>query len=189
MSMTDTANDSGPGRRHDRIVIRSYDPGWPELFTEQASRLTSVLGSQLVVPLEHIGSTSIPQLASKPIIDMLALIENYEAFEEGMTAAESIGWLRAPEPGDTGQRKWSLCYPTIEHRTHHLHVVERQSADWPQWLAFRDYLRAHPEAALEYANLKAALAEADDQDRARYRAAKAPYIRSILALALGTDSR
>jgi len=171
--MTDTTNDSGPGHRHDRIVIRPYDPAWPELFTQQAGRLTSVLGSQLVVPLEHIGSTSVPQLASKPIIDMLALIENYDAFQEGMTAAGSIGWLRAPEPGDT----------------HHLHVVERQSADWPQWLAFRDYLRAHPEAALEYANLKAALAEADDQDRTRYRAAKAPYIRSILALALGTDRR
>ena len=176
--MTDTANDSGRERRQDRIVIRPYDPGWPDLFTEQAGRLTSVLGSQLVAPLEHIGSTSIPQLASKPIIDMLALIENYDAFEERLTAVESIGWLRAPEPEDAGQRKWSLCYPTIEHRTHHLHLVVHGGPVWTQRLRFRDALRADPALAARYAALKAGLAAQYPKDREAYTEAKAAFVQA-----------
>lgn len=93
----------------------------------------------------------------------------------------AVGWVAAPEPGDAVGRRSSGCHPSVEHRTHHLHVVERDSTGWPSWLAFRDHLRCHPERAAEYAELKLALSAADPVDRVRYRAAKAPLIRAILA--------
>jgi GrpB-like predicted nucleotidyltransferase (UPF0157 family) len=70
--------------------------------------------------------------------------------------------------------------PSIAWRTHHLHIVEDRSPDWPQLLAFRDHLRDHPDDAAEYARRKAALAAADDRDRPRYRAGKAPFITDLL---------
>jgi len=167
--------------RKDRIVIVEYDPVWPQMFTEQAHRLHTVLSPWLMRPVEHIGSTSIPGLPAKPIIDMLALIDDYDGFADALPRAESIGWKAAPEPGDREGRQRSLCFPSVELRSHHLHVVEARSGHWKEWLMFRDHLRAHPDLAAQYARLKTGLAAEDDTDRPRYRSAKAPFIRSVLA--------
>jgi GrpB-like predicted nucleotidyltransferase (UPF0157 family) len=141
--------------------------------------LEAALGDWLVSPIEHIGSTAVPGLPAKPIIDMLAVIDRYEAFAPALTELERIGWIHAPEPGDPGQRKWSACLPNVEHRTHHLHVVERDSTGWRDWLVFRDFLHAHPEQAARYAALKQELSAVDAEDRPRYRAGKAPLIREL----------
>lgn len=166
--------------RLDRIVIRSYDPDWPASFRTQETSLTPVLGDRLVMPLQHIGSTAIPGMPAKPIIDMLAVVPSYEAFGPAVHDVEPLGWTHAPEPGDDDSRRWSLCFPAIEHRTHHLHVVEHDSTGWPDWLLFRDYLRTHPSAAGRYAVVKRELAAIDDTDRVRYRAGKAPVIAELL---------
>lgn len=158
----------------------SYDREWPLAFARERDRLKAGLARWLAAPLEHIGSTAVPGLAAKPIIGMLALITDRGLFRGALPAAGEPGWLNAPEPGDEEDRKWSLCFPGIAHRTHHLHVVERSSPGWPQWLAFRDHLRCHPGLAAEYGRLKAGLALRDDQDRISYRAGKAPFIRRVL---------
>lgn len=169
-----------PAVRLDEIVIVPYDPGWPELFEQQRARVAAVLAPVLVGPVEHIGSTSVPGLPAKPIIDMLARVTDYAAAGAVAAGLAGVGWSAAPEPADTGLRRWSYCFPDVARRSHHLHVVEHASTGWPTWLAFRDRLRADPAAAAEYAALKTALAARDRSDRVAYRAGKAPFIEAIL---------
>lgn len=167
--------------RLDVISIEPYGSDWPQLFAEQALRIQRYLAEWLSAPVEHIGSTAIPGMPAKPIIDMLALVPDSGSFGGALPLLSSIDWVHAPEPGDREHRKWSVGFPSVEHRTHHLHVVEQDSNDWPQWLLFRDYLRTHSDSAQRYAALKKALAAADDHDRLRYRAGKAPLIEQLLA--------
>jgi GrpB-like predicted nucleotidyltransferase (UPF0157 family) len=169
-----------PHVRLDTIEIRPYDPRWAESFDQQSARLQLTLAEQLTAPIEHIGSTSVPGLPAKPIIDMVGLVANYESFVTALPHLSSIGWAHGPEPGDREQRKWSICFPSVQHRTHHLHVVEDVSTGWPDWLLFRDYLRTHPEAAERYGDEKRRLAEIDSTDRVRYRASKAPLIDELM---------
>jgi GrpB-like predicted nucleotidyltransferase (UPF0157 family) len=127
-----------------------------------------------------VGSTAIPGLAAKPIIDMLALVRDFDKTAGIVADLGDIGWVHAPEPGDRERRKWSFCFPDVAWRTHHLHIWEIRSPDWRRLLLFRDHLRRHPDLAAEYARIKAELAAADDHDRPRYRSGKAPFIEDIL---------
>jgi len=139
----------------------------------------SALRPWLVGPVEHVGSTSVPGLAAKPIIDMLARIPDYDTGDI-VGAMSGVGWVHAPEPGDDQNRKWSFCFPDVGWRTHHLHIFEIASVRWPLLLTFRDHLRDHPEDAAEYGRIKRALAAADAHDRPRYRGGKAPFIEELL---------
>lgn len=162
------------GVRRDRIVIEPYDAAWATSFEEQRAVLEEVLG----VPVHHIGSTAVPGLPAKPIVDMLAIVEDPASVR--VAVVEGIGWVHAPEPGDEETRKLSFCHPNTEYRTHHLHVVERGSDGWRDWLLFRDYLREHPDEVERYAALKRDLAARDDTDRPRYRSGKAPLIAELM---------
>lgn len=166
-------------QRQDPIKIVPYDSAWPAAFKQQRSRVEAVLQPWIVGPVEHIGSTSIPGMAAKPIIDMLARVPDYQHTAGLAEAMASIGWIHAPEPGDEQARKWSFCFPDIGWRTHHLHILESPN-NWQSLLTFRDHMRTHPEDAAEYGRLKTLLAAADAHDRPRYRAAKAPFIRDLL---------
>jgi GrpB-like predicted nucleotidyltransferase (UPF0157 family) len=113
----------------------------------------------------------------------------YEARRCVPTIVEA-GWVIAPEPADATQRRLSLCYPTVEHRSHHLHVVEERFDEWRGWLAFRDRLRADAAVAAAYAALKKGLAErhgGDPNAREPYRTGKAQFIAEVTAAALQTD--
>lgn len=134
----------------------------------------------IVGPVEHIGSTSIPGMTAKPIIDMLARVPDYQHTAGIVEAMSSIGWNHAPEPGDVPARKWSFCFPDIRRRSHHLHIFEADPQNWQSLLTFRDHLRTHPDDAAEYGRLKTLLAAADAHDRPRYRAGKAPFIKDLL---------
>lgn len=169
--------------RSDRIRIFEYDARWAELFEQERARLEPVLRDRLTGPVEHIGSTAVPGLPAKPIIDMLAVVDDYAACAEVFDRLTEMDWLVAPEPGDQAARKWSLCHPDAGRRTHHLHLVEQGSPGWQTWLAFRDHLRVSPEDRAEYARIKRELASTDDQDRPAYRAGKAPFITDVLARA------
>lgn len=166
--------------RRDPIVIRTYDAAWATAFREQAQAIEDALPGWLTAPIEHIGSTAVPGLPAKPIIDMLAIIPDYDRFAAAVARLERIGWVHAPEPADRERRRWSLCFPDAAHRTHHLHVVEHDSDGWRDWLLFRDFLRTHPDAAARYAACKQRLAKADSDDRAAYRAGKAPLITELM---------
>ena len=174
--------------RRDPIVMVDHDPAWAAAFARQRDRVTPALAPALVRPVEHIGSTAVPGLAAKPIIDMLAVVEDIDAVDLLVDALGAVGWVAAPEPGDEAGRRRSFCTPSVERRTHHLHVVEARAEGWPGWLAFRDRLRTEPAVAAEYEALKRRLANeagADPNDRAAYRDGKAPFIRSVTDAALG----
>ncbi|MGI8869528.1 MAG: GrpB family protein [Mycobacteriales bacterium] len=111
---------------------------------------------------------------------MLALVDRYELCPALFPALVEVGWQLAPEPADEADRRWSLCYPDVAYRTHHLHVIEYGSVGWPALLAFRDHLRRDAADVAAYAAVKRQLAAVDDTDRVRYRAGKAPFIRSVL---------
>jgi GrpB-like predicted nucleotidyltransferase (UPF0157 family) len=166
--------------RQDPIKIVPYDVDWPVSFARERTRVEKALVGHLVGPVEHVGSTAIPGLAAKPIIDMLARIADHDRSAGIVADLSAIGWVHAPEPGDPEGRKWSFCFPDAAWRTHHLHVWEAGSPAWRRVLLFRDHLRRHPELAAEYGRMKAELASADDRDRPRYRSGKAPFIENIL---------
>ena len=174
--------------RLDPIVIVPYDLDWPLAFERERAVVEEVLSPVLVRPVEHIGSTSVEGLPAKPIIDMLAIVATIDDVTTDHRAGlEAVGWCHAPEPEDDEERHLSFCTPTVEHRTHHLHVVEDALADWRGWLAFRDHLRTHPEIAMAYAELKHSLAAdhgAEPNDRSAYRAGKAPFVQQVTAAAL-----
>lgn len=169
--------------RTDLIEIVEHDEQWEALFAREKRRLEPALSHWLVAPIEHIGSTAVAGLSAKPIIDMLGLIANHDAFAAAARPLRELGWVHAPEPEDEPGRRWSWCFPSIATRTHHLHVVEMRSSAWRDWIVFRDYLRAHPEVARDYARIKIDLAQADNTDRPRYRSGKAPFIHDVLRIA------
>jgi GrpB-like predicted nucleotidyltransferase (UPF0157 family) len=177
--LADESPDRMPQRR-DSIKIVPYSESWPLAFEEQRERVERVLRPWLRRPIEHIGSTSVPGLAAKSIIDMLACFEEYSHGAEAFAAMSRIGWIHAAEPDNQANRKWSFCFPSIELRTHHLHIFEVRDPFVSQLLAFRAHLRSHPDEAAEYARIKAALAAADSHDRPRYRMGKAPFIEGVL---------
>jgi GrpB-like predicted nucleotidyltransferase (UPF0157 family) len=168
--------------RLDPIVIVAYDPAWATSFDVERDRVQRALGDLLTRPVEHIGSTAVPGLAAKPIIDMLAVVEDIDDAQGAIARLRTVEWVHAPEPTDALDRSLSFCTPSIAHRTHHLHVVEAASDGRRGWLAFRDYLRAHPDVAAEYATLKtdlAALYGANPNQRDAYRGGKADFIVSV----------
>ncbi len=172
--------------RVDPIVICPYDPSWPESFARQCDQIRPLLRGWITRDIEHIGSTAVPGLAAKPIIDMLAIVDDIHA-KQASDLLDSVGWVHAPEPFDEAERKLSFCYPSVARRTHHLHVVEGSSGEWRGWLAFRDYLRSHQDTVVAYADLKTRLADAhghDPNDRDAYRRGKAAFIRTITEQAL-----
>jgi GrpB-like predicted nucleotidyltransferase (UPF0157 family) len=173
--------------RLDPIRMHASDPGWPISFENERRRLATVLAPWLVQPLEHIGSTAVPALVAKPIVDIVAIVGDIDVAAAAGDPLRTLGWVAAPEPEDSLERKLSFCTPSVELRTHHLHVVEHSSPRWRGWLAFRDYLRAHPETAQEYGSLKTRLADdhgGDPNQRDEYRAGKEDWIRAMTIRAL-----
>lgn len=169
--------------RSDPIVVSRHDPAWSERFRVERQGLEPLLQPWIVRPIEHIGSTAVPGLDAKPIIDMLAVVENIDAFDAAVDAPAGLGWHAAPEPSDVELRRRSWCRPDVAQRTHHLHVVEEGSDHWRSWIAFRDILCRHAPAAAEYATLKHRLAAqfgSDPNERDAYRRGKAAFIRRTL---------
>jgi GrpB-like predicted nucleotidyltransferase (UPF0157 family) len=168
-----------------------YDPEWVASFERQRQLLEPILAQWLVQPLEHIGSTAVPGLVAKPIIDIVAVVENITDVAAAQGALREIGWVFAPEPADESERRLSFCTPSEEQRTHHLHIVERSFPEWRGWIAFRNYLRKNPMVAQEYGELKTHLANehgSDPNQRGKYRAGKSDWVRAVTSVALSEES-
>jgi GrpB-like predicted nucleotidyltransferase (UPF0157 family) len=168
------------GVRRDPIRMVAHRPEWAAAFERERARVTAVLALWAAGPVEHIGSTAVPGLAAKPIIDMMVSLGDHRHGDEVRAALAGIGWVHAPEPGDEDRNKWSFCFPDPGRRTHHLHVYVIGDPVPASLTVFRDHLREHPEDAAEYGRIKTALAAADEDDRPRYRAGKAPFIQAVL---------
>src|SRR5258708_33570356 len=144
-----------------------YDPAWLEKFAAQRGTVTAVLGPWLASPVEHIGSTSVPGLPARPVIDMLAPVRSRQAAHDAVGPLEMDGWLFWPEDPCRHYRLWFLR-PRPEARTHHLHVIECDHPHAQALLAFRDILRADPGLRRDYAQLKMHLARQHGGNRHAY---------------------
>jgi GrpB-like predicted nucleotidyltransferase (UPF0157 family) len=163
------------------VRIVPYDPGWPALFEKERALLESCLARWLAGPIEHVGSTAVPGLAAKPVIDIMAAVESLTAFRPAISVLADSGYAYFPYHPE--QEHW-FCKPSAAFRTHHLHLVPLASRWWNERLAFRDYLRRDCVTAEEYAELKRQLARHYEFDREAYTEAKGPFIQQILKLAL-----
>jgi GrpB-like predicted nucleotidyltransferase (UPF0157 family) len=149
------------------IEVREYDPAWPGLAAAASRELEAALPG-VFLELEHIGSTSVPGLAAKPIIDLMASVPSLDAVAAREDVLAALGYHRV----ETGMRE-RLFYPRDAdgRRTHHLHVVTEATWDTRNERLLRDHLRAHPEAADAYGDLKRELAtrigDPDEYTRAK----------------------
>jgi len=158
----------------DPVVIVEYNPSWPLRFAALAARAAAVLGS-IPVAIEHVGSTAVPGLAAKPIIDLDVIV----AREDVARALERLAALGYVHQGDLGlPGRESLRWPPDEER-HHLYVCTADTPALRDHIIFRDYLRAHPDVARAYGELKRALVAQGMPDREAYQAGKAEFIDTV----------
>lgn len=169
----------------DEVELIPYDPAWPALYDAEAERLRSALPAGLILAMEHFGSTAIPGMPAKPIIDILMAVPSVEAARcIAIRPMEAMGY--AFWAGNPKQDRLFFVKdlpPAAPRRTHHVHVCEAGGEMW-QRLAFRDHLRENPAEAQRYAALKRELAARHREDREAYTAAKAGYVEEVLARAL-----
>ena len=163
------------------IQVIPYDPAWPDEFSREASNITRALGS-FAITLQHIGSTSIPGIWAKPIIDLLGSVEQIEECDGHNATFASLGYEPMGEFGIAGRRYFRKI-TAAGVRTHHLHVFQVGSPQIARHLAFRDFLRAHPVHARAYAALKRKLAAQFPHDLDGYCDGKDAFIREMDAKA------
>lgn len=172
------------GRKYP-VLIEPYNPDWPRRYEDEAWFLGRRFGPDLVLRTEHFGSTAVPGLAAKPVIDVLVEVAGFEraqavivpALEE---AGYAYNWVSRPEPGHMMFMKgYGADGYVAGAQLYHLHMAPAGHPLWER-LRFRDYLRAHPETAAEYGALKQRLAVQHRHDREAYTAAKGAFIRDVM---------
>lgn len=160
------------GGRDMLIEVVDYDPAWPSSFEAERARLAPLLGG---ADLHHIGSTAVPGLAAKPIIDIMALVDSYD---EVITRLVSEAGYQYPQAFNARlEKRRFLLYPTPAWRTHHLHLID-DPVELAPYLRFRDRLRSEPDLARDYVELKRALAARFSKNREAYTEAKSDFIAS-----------
>jgi GrpB-like predicted nucleotidyltransferase (UPF0157 family) len=168
------------------IQVVDHTPEWSAYFEKEAAHLAVIFGPQLVA-IHHIGSTAIPGIKAKPIIDMLVVIKRIETIEKFNAPMQQLGYrtrgecLENPIPGTPGRFYFSK--DTDRVRTHQVHVCQEGHADIEDKLAFRDYLRSHREEAQAYSSLKERLAAEHRQDIVGYIQGKDAFVQGIVAQA------
>ena len=161
------------------VIIVPYNPDWPEEFERIKAFLLSHLGD-LLVAVEHIGSTSVPGLAAKPIIDVNMVMESYDDFPAIAGRLKALGYDHEGDLGIEGREVFRQP-PGSSFMDLHLYCSPEDSAALLRHLQFRDYLRNHTDARDGYATLKITLAERFRDDRVAYTDAKTAFVQGILA--------
>lgn len=165
------------GLARGEVRVVPYDPAWPAAFAAERERLRKALGG-LAMEVEHVGSTSVPGLAAKPVLDLAAGRPPESALEPYVRALEGAGYTYRGENGIAGRHLFVRGSESA--RTHHLHLVALGGEEWERQRAFRDALRADPAARDAYAALKHDLAARHPGDRAAYTGGKADFIARVL---------
>ena len=168
------------------IAIVPYDPRWPELFRLEKEHLQSCLPPDLVRRVEHFGSTAVPGLSAKPVVDMLIETADLRATRllvAPLLESQGYDYFWRPTIGDDGPPFYAWFIrrdPQSGARTHHLHMVEASFREHWDRLLFRDHLIARPDVARDYERLKIALAAAFPRDRAAYTRGKSEFIAAVM---------
>lgn len=159
------------------IVVLPYDEKWADAFEEIRKELADALGT-LAERIEHVGSTSVKGLSAKPIIDIDVVIKDTSVLDAAIQALAKIGYVHEGNKGIPGREVFD--YDGKEHlMNHHLYVCAADAAELKRHVAFRDYLRSHPEAVREYSRIKTEGAKLYPHDIDAYIEHKSPLIESI----------
>ena len=171
----------------DEVSIVAYDPAWPLMFEEEKKHLLNCLPSDLLRRIEHFGSTAIPGLAAKPIVDMLMEVSSLEETKSRIAPVlegQGYDYFWRATHGEDGPPfyAWFIKRDSEGIRTHHVHMIESDFEHWDR-LLFRDYLIHHPETAKEYEALKLRLAHNHPNDRIAYTKGKTEFVVRVTQIA------
>ncbi len=164
------------GLKRGLLELVSYDPEWGIFFDNEKNRLRKSIG-HIVLAIEHVGSTSIKNMCSKPIIDIAIGLEKYDDGFKCVEPLRRIGYLYLGERGIPGRHYFRRDSEIVKC---HIHMFEISSTEWESHIMFRDYLRNHEEEAKEYALLKYDLKQKHGDDREKYTEAKTEFINKII---------
>jgi len=163
------------------LEILPYDPSWALEFQAEREAIARALG-KIALRIEHSGSTAVPGLAAKPVIDIQVSVEHLQTIHAYADPLATVGYVHAPHADD------SFCpffhRPQQWPHTHHVHVVELGGKEERRTLAFRDFLREHDDLAQKYATLKKQLAAVTDATDPSYANAKSEFVNSVVQIAL-----
>ena len=164
-----------------QIILKEYDPDWPIQFEKTKKTIEGTLG-RYIASIEHIGSTSIPGLPAKPIVDMMVGLKDFSSADECVKGMISLGfkYIQTYEDEMPFRRFFTLKQPDAG-KSFNIHMVEVDTPWWSRHLLFRNFLRAREDKRLEYLTLKQDLASRDWGDTNGYAGAKTPWIRAAEA--------
>jgi GrpB-like predicted nucleotidyltransferase (UPF0157 family) len=162
------------------ITIQDYDPRWPDQFELLRSRVAGALNG-IALRIEHVGSTAVPGLAAKPIIDLDVFLASDADLPAAIARLAALGYEHQGDLGISGREAFRAAAGDLPH---HLYVCLPSSSEGPRHVLFRDFLRRHPEHARAYEALKRNLAQKFRVDREGYTRAKTEFIREMLAHAV-----
>ena len=160
------------------VRLAPHNVEWAQIYEGERARIEAAIGPH-ILEVQHVGSTSIPGIAAKPIIDIAVGVEDYEGARVCIVPLEALGYTFRGENGIPGRHFFTRGNPTL----YHTHMHETTSRAWGNLVLFRDYLLGHPEEAQAYLELKQRLAEQYRHDRRAYTDGKATFIEQILELA------
>lgn len=165
-----------------RVTVVPHHPDWKRQFKQESQLIQSALADNLIA-IHHIGSTAIPGIQAKPIIDILVEVSDIDRVDAQSSALESLGYEAKGEYGIPGRRYFRKQNADGD-RTHHLHIYETATPEVTRHLCFRDYLIAHPGDAQAYGQLKQVLADAHPNDIEAYMDGKDAFIQDMQQKAL-----
>ncbi|MUL82184.1 MULTISPECIES: GrpB family protein [unclassified Mycolicibacterium] len=169
------------------VEVVDYDPRWPQLARHECAQLNRLLAPWLTGAIEHVGSTAIPGLSAKPILDLQASLENLDAASQIATVLAQQDWHYVPPSLDQRPFRRLLVKVADHRRTAHLHLMSADSDRWRQQLAFRDALRDDAELARAYGELKLRLADRHRTDREAYSIGKSRFVTDVLKRHTGRE--
>jgi GrpB-like predicted nucleotidyltransferase (UPF0157 family) len=177
----DAPSTTWPAWATEGVEVVDHDPAWADRGLQERDLLQELLAPWLTGAVEHVGSTAVPGLPAKPIIDLQAPVVTLDVADEIVPLVAPHGWQYVPPELDRRPHRRFFVRVSDDRRVAHLHVMTADSERWHQQLAFRDALRAEPALVRAYARLKAELADRHHDDREAYTAGKQRFVQEVLS--------
>lgn len=172
------------GLDRQRVRLEPYRPEWRDCYRAESARLSGIVGDD-VLQFEHVGSTAVEGMPAKPVIDILALVDSADTAMSTVEPLEGAGYELRSNDAD----RLFFANGPEDNRTHYLHVAAEGGEYATEMLAFRNYLREHPDVAAAYTDLKRALAEQFPADRDSYTEQKSEFVERTVAEALSNQDQ
>ncbi len=165
------------GLKRGKVQLKQYNPKWEELFKQESMLISSAI-SNFLLDIQHVGSTAIPKIVAKPIIDMAGAINSVENIDKIIVPMYGIGYTYRGEQGIPGRHLF--VKGDEDRRTHHFHVMQTDHHEWKDQILFRDFMREHPQEAKQYSEFKQKLFIQYGNDRGKYTDSKTDFIQTML---------